>query len=168
MAKTLGQAIAALPAVERAKVEGRAAALIQEELSLRDLRKAMSKTQTRLAQKLKVGQDSVSRVEQRADMLISTLRSYVEAMGGELDLVASFPDRPPVRLKELGEIAWRPRAAISSARVSPGGTGGTLMPPGYSQSFPSSWPLLRNSCLVLARGDKPARLCPVVGPSSSP
>jgi DNA mismatch endonuclease, patch repair protein len=68
----------------------------------------MRKTQVRVARKMKVGQDSVSRVEKRADMLISTLRGYVKAMGGELDLVASFPDRPPVRLKDLGEIAAKP------------------------------------------------------------
>jgi hypothetical protein len=45
-------------------------------------------------------------------MLISTLRDYVKAMGGELDLVASFPNRPPVRLKRLGEI----RAAAPKRR----------------------------------------------------
>jgi hypothetical protein len=104
MAKTLAEVIAALPAKERAKIEARAAALVQEEMSLQDLRKAMRKTQVIVALKMKVGQDSVSRVEKRADMLISTLREYVEAMGGELDLVASFPNRPPVRLKQLGEI----------------------------------------------------------------
>src|SRR6266852_1463254 len=109
MAKTLGEVIAALPDDERVAVEARAAELVKEELSLRDLRKAMSKTQTVVAKKLRVGQDSVSRVEQRADMLISTLRLYVNAMGGQLDLIASFPDRPPVRLKDLGEIASKPR-----------------------------------------------------------
>ncbi len=97
MAKTLRDVIAGLPAAERAKIEARAAALIKDEMPLR------------VARKMKVGQDSVSRVEKRADMLISTLRGYVKAMGGELDLVASFPDRPPVRLKDLGEIASKPQ-----------------------------------------------------------
>ena len=109
MAKTLRDVIAGLPAAERAEIEARAAALIKEEMSLQDLRKAMRKTQIRVARKMKIGQDSVSRVEKRVDMLISTLRGYVKAMGGELDLVASFPDRPPVRLKDLGEIASKPR-----------------------------------------------------------
>jgi len=115
MAKTLGEVIAALPDDERVAVEARAAELVKEELSLRDLRKAMSKTQTVVAKKLRVGQDSVSRVEQRADMLISTLRLYVNAMGGQLDLIASFPGRPPVRLKELGEIA--PKLRVGKPRT---------------------------------------------------
>jgi|SRR5689334_20805594 len=112
MAKSLHDVIADLPADERARIEARAAELIKEEMSLQDLRKAMRQTQVRIARKMKVGQDSVSRVEQRADMLISTLRDYVKAMGGELDLVASFPNRPPVRLKRLGEI----RAATPKRR----------------------------------------------------
>lgn len=99
--------IAALPPARRAKVTKRAKQLIAEELSLRDLRRAMNRTQVSMAKKLRVGQDTISRVEQRTDMLLSTLRSYVEAMGGELDLVAKFPDRSPVRLADLGEISLR-------------------------------------------------------------
>ena len=52
--------------------------------------------------RLKVGQDAVSKLETRSDMYISTLRGFVEAMGGELQLVATFPDRPPVRLDASG------------------------------------------------------------------
>src|SRR6266849_5540759 len=63
MAKTLRDVIAGLPAAERAEIEARAAVLIKEEMSLQDLRKAMRKTQIRVARKMKVGQDSVSRVE---------------------------------------------------------------------------------------------------------
>jgi transcriptional regulator with XRE-family HTH domain len=74
-------------------------------MSLRDLRKAMNRTQVEVAKSLKVGQDAVSRYEQRADMLLSTLQGYVHAMGGELDLIVKFPDRGPVKLKSLGEIA---------------------------------------------------------------
>jgi transcriptional regulator with XRE-family HTH domain len=103
----LREKIAALPPDRREKVARRAKELIAEELSLQDLRKAMNRTQVSLAKKLKVGQDTISRVEKRTDMLLSTLRSYVEAMGGDLDLVARFPDRPPVRLSDLGEISAR-------------------------------------------------------------
>jgi hypothetical protein len=116
MAKSLSDVIAMLPADERAKIKARAAELIKEEMSLQDLRKAMSKTQLLVAKKLKVGQDSVSRVKKRTDMLISTLRGYVKAMGGELDLVARFPDRPPVRLGELGQIAPKRRQRRRRAR----------------------------------------------------
>jgi len=89
----------------RRKVGARAAELIAEEMSLRDLRKALSRTQVDLAKTLKVGQDTVSRYEQRSDMLLSTLQSYIHAMGGELDLVVTFPNRKPVKLKSLGGVA---------------------------------------------------------------
>lgn len=104
MTKTLDEMMARLPAARRKRIEARAAELIAEEMSLRDLRKAMNRTQVQVAKKLKVGQDTVSRYEQRSDMLLSTLQSYVQAMGGELDLVVKFPNRGPVKIKALGEI----------------------------------------------------------------
>jgi transcriptional regulator with XRE-family HTH domain len=70
-------------------------------MSLRDLRKARSLTQERIAEILKTSQDRVSRLEKRTDLLISTLRRYVIAMGGNLSLVAEFPDREPVILAGL-------------------------------------------------------------------
>lgn len=105
MARTLSQKIARLPAKRHAQVKARAAELIAEELSLQDLRKAMNRTQVELARALNVGQDTVSRYEQRSDMLLSTLKDYVEAMGGELDLVARFPNRRPVRIKALRDLS---------------------------------------------------------------
>ena len=76
-----------------------------EEMTLRELRKARKLTQVRLAKTLKINQDCVSRLEKRSDLLLSTLRKAVEAMGGTLSLVAEFPDRPPVVLSALGEDA---------------------------------------------------------------
>lgn len=105
MTRTLADKLQQLPVARRRKVEARAAELIAEEMSLRDLRKALSRTQVDLAKTLKVGQDTVSRYEQRSDMLLSTLQSYIHAMGGELDLVVTFPDRKPVKLKSLGAVA---------------------------------------------------------------
>jgi hypothetical protein len=55
-----------------------------------------------LALALGVGQDTISRLEKRSDMLLSTLRHYVESMGGKLELVAQFPNRPPVVIDHLG------------------------------------------------------------------
>lgn len=101
---TLESKLAALPAERRVRVVARADELVAEELSLRDLRKAMNRTQLQLAKTLDVGQDAISRYEQRTDMLLSTLQDYVRAMGGELDLVARFPDRKPVRIKALREL----------------------------------------------------------------
>lgn len=103
--KTLDEVIAELSPASRKRIEARTAELIEEHLSLRDLRKAMNKTQVQVAKKLKVGQDAISRYEQRSDMLLSTLQDYVRAMGGELDLIAKFPNRRPVKIKSLGEIA---------------------------------------------------------------
>jgi DNA-binding transcriptional ArsR family regulator len=107
MPRTLDEVIAALPEGDRAKVETRARELIAEEMSLRELRKAIGKTQTEVAKRLKVGQDAVSKIETRGDMYVSTLRGFIKAMGGELKLVAQFPDRPPVRLEAAGTVSLR-------------------------------------------------------------
>ncbi|MGB5830560.1 MAG: helix-turn-helix transcriptional regulator [Thiohalocapsa sp.] len=90
-----------LPEERRAKIMARADALIAEEMTLKDLRKAKDLTQERMAELLGVGQDNISRLEGRTDMLLSTLRSYITAMGGSLDLIVRFPDRPDVSLSAL-------------------------------------------------------------------
>ncbi len=83
---------------QRAHVEARAAELVEEELTLRDLRHAQHLTQERMAELMGVEQENVSRLERRADLLLSTLSSYVAAMGGKLRLVAEFPNRHPVAI----------------------------------------------------------------------
>ena len=88
---------------QRKKVEARAAELLAEEMTLRDLRKARALTQARMAEELGITQDGVSRLEKRSDLLLSTLRKSVEAMGGRLSLVAEFPDRAPVMLTGIAE-----------------------------------------------------------------
>ncbi|MDA1001408.1 MAG: XRE family transcriptional regulator [bacterium] len=107
MATTLKEKMKKLPAKRRKKIEKRAAELIAEEMSLRDLRKAHQLTQKRLAKSLGITQDGVSRLEKRSDLLISTLQNYVHGMGGTLHLVAEFPDRPPVKLKGFAEMDER-------------------------------------------------------------
>lgn len=94
-----------LPPERRKKVEARAAELMAEEMTLRELRKAHKLTQERLAETLGIGQDQVSRLEQRSDLLLSTLRSYIEAMGGSLTIVAKFPDRKPVEISGIKETS---------------------------------------------------------------
>jgi DNA-binding XRE family transcriptional regulator len=94
---------------QRKKVEARAAQLIAEEMTLRELRHARKLTQVRMAKVLGVTQDSVSRLEKRSDLLLSTLRKTVEAMGGNLSLVAEFPDRAPVVLSGIAGDEPRPR-----------------------------------------------------------
>ena len=101
MTKNLNAMLDALPASRRAKVMTRAAELA----TLRDLRIAAQKTQGEMAQTLGVRQDTISRLEQRSDMLLSTMRRYVQAMGGQLDLVASFPNRPEVKIAAWADVA---------------------------------------------------------------
>lgn len=101
MSRSLQELLNALPDAEQAAVEVRFQELYAEEMSLRDLRKARQLTQEHLAKELKIRQESVSRIEQRSDLLLSTLSSYIEAMGGKLKILVEFPDRPPVQLQSL-------------------------------------------------------------------
>jgi hypothetical protein len=78
---------------------------MEQTLSLSELRRARAMTQEQLAADLHVGQASIAKLERRTDMYLSTLRRFVEAMGGELDIVARFPDQPQVRLRGIGELA---------------------------------------------------------------
>lgn len=93
-----------LSPARRKKVEARAAQLIAEEMTLQELRRARKLTQVHMAKELGIGQDGVSKLEKRADLMISTLRKTVEAMGGSLSLVAEFPDREPVVLSGIAEV----------------------------------------------------------------
>jgi transcriptional regulator with XRE-family HTH domain len=88
----------ALPKARQRRIQARA----MELATLKDLRQAARQTQEQLAATLGVGQDTISRLERRSDMLLSTLRHYVESMGGRLELVAQFPNRPPMVIEHLG------------------------------------------------------------------
>ena len=105
MARSLEQVLAGLPAKRRAKIAKRT----EELATLKDLRQAVKRTQDDLAARLGVGQDTVSRIERRSDMLLSTLRRYVEATGGSLELVARFPRRPPLIIDRLAAEAGDPQ-----------------------------------------------------------
>jgi hypothetical protein len=104
MTVNVNDIIASLPAERQAKIRARAAELIAEEMTLKDLRKAREFTQIRMGELLNMRQENVSRLERRADLLVSTLQSYVAAMGGELSLVVEFKDRPPVKISGLASI----------------------------------------------------------------
>ena len=104
MGKTLKRKLKALNKERRRKIEARANELIAQESTLRDLREALHLTQEKMAEILDIGQEGVCRIEKRADLLVSTLRGYVEAMGGELCLLAKFPDRPTIELAGFAEM----------------------------------------------------------------
>ena len=111
MARKLDDVLAALPKERQQRVEARA----MELATLKDLRLAAQQTQEQLAATLGVGQDTISRLEKRSDMLLSTLRHYVESMGGKLELVAQFPNRPPVVIEHLGVDADTGRKSRATA-----------------------------------------------------
>jgi DNA-binding XRE family transcriptional regulator len=102
--KTLDQKMKGISCARRKKIEARAAGLIAEEMTLQELRQARKLTQVRMAKVLGITQDGVSRIEKRSDLLLSTLRKTVEAMGGNLSLIAEFPDREPVVLSGIAEV----------------------------------------------------------------
>ena len=111
MTRKLDDVIAALPKERQKRVQARA----MELATLKDLRLAAQQTQEQLAATLGVGQDTISRLEKRSDMLLSTLRHYVESMGGKLELVAQFPNRPPVVIEHLGVDADTGRKSRATA-----------------------------------------------------
>jgi len=112
MARKLDDVMAALPEARQQRVEARA----MELATLKELRQAVKQTQEQLAATLGVRQDTISRLEKRSDMLLSTLRHYIESMGGRLELVAQFPNRPPVVIKHLGEDAAPDHKSAGSGR----------------------------------------------------
>src|SRR5579862_7569471 len=103
MPRSVNDIVRTLSAARRKKVEVRAAELIAEEMTLQELRHARKLTQVSVAKALGITQDSVSRLEKRSDILLSTLRKTIRVMGGNLSLVAEFPDRAPVVLSGIAE-----------------------------------------------------------------
>jgi hypothetical protein len=84
-----------LRAKMKPEAQKRAAVIAQTmlaEMPLNELRQARGLSQKMLAEMLQVQQPSIAKLEKRTDMYLSTLRSHIEAMGGELDIVARFPD----------------------------------------------------------------------------
>ncbi len=81
-----------------------------EEMDLAQVRRALKLSQDEIAQTLQIGQASVAKIEKRADMYVSTLRRFVEAMGGELDIVARFPDHS-VKIRSFAGLSQDEPAA---------------------------------------------------------
>ena len=91
MAKNFRELRAKMSPAAQARSAARAEATLVE-MQLQELRKSRDVTQVDVANVMKVEQAAISKLERREDMYVSTLRDYVKALGGELKLVASFPD----------------------------------------------------------------------------
>jgi transcriptional regulator with XRE-family HTH domain len=91
MAKKFSQLREKMSSEAQARSAARAEGMLME-MQLQELRKSKNKTQVGVAQAMHVEQAAISKIEHREDMYVSTLREYVKALGGELKLVASFPD----------------------------------------------------------------------------
>jgi hypothetical protein len=120
MGRNLNQVIADLPPDRRARIDARYREMKHEVEGLRALREVAGKAQADIAAALNIKQPSVSKIEKQTDMYLSTLRGYVEAIGGELDLVVRLPKRPAFRLQHLGDafkptVGARPAAKRASA-----------------------------------------------------
>ncbi|MCH4091574.1 XRE family transcriptional regulator [Acetobacter sp.] len=100
--KTLASLGATLSPVSRERAAMKAQAMA-DAMDLAELRRAHVMSQKQIAELLGVNQASVAKMEKRTDMYISTLRSYIEAMGGELQIVAKFPGHA-VPIKSFADI----------------------------------------------------------------
>ena len=97
-----------LPDERKERIRARSEALEAEYLTLQELRQTAGLTQANLAKGLKMPQSNVSRLEKSADMLLSTLRGYVEAVGGKLHLTVELPNKAPITLSGLGDLLESP------------------------------------------------------------
>jgi DNA-binding transcriptional regulator YiaG len=91
----------------QAKAEAEALRL-EEEMNLAEVRRALKLSQEEIAQTLQIGQGSVAKIEKRADMYVSTVRRFIEAMGGELEIIARFPHHS-VRIRNFAELSEKER-----------------------------------------------------------
>lgn len=104
---TLEEIEAQMSPAQRARVNKLTAKMRAEEMSLAQIRKARAITQSALAHRLGKSQALISHVESAGDLFISTLRKQVEALGGELDIRANFPDMPTVSIAGFIGVAER-------------------------------------------------------------
>ena len=119
---------ATLPPEARARIDARFRETMSR-LRLSDIREAVGRTQVELAAQLKLGQASVSKIEGAADMYLSTLRRYIEALGGELEVLARFPEGTVVPIASLST----PKRA-ASAKKKPVGRARSLKATGKARA----------------------------------
>lgn len=112
MAKKFSDLRARMSPKARAQSEAMTAKLLKE-MPLQELRQALDLTQQQVAETLKIEQAAVSKMEKQTDMYLSTLRRFIAAMGGQLEIVARFPEGA-VRITQFGNVDEdTPRARTS-------------------------------------------------------
>ena len=104
MGRTREEIMAGLPKARRARIEARAAVLIDEVEGLKALRELAGRSQEQIAQALGIKQPSVLKMERQADLYLSTLRKFVEAAGGTLELRVALPGKGVLHLSGMGDI----------------------------------------------------------------
>lgn len=102
MAKKFAELRAAMSEPARQQADRLAQSMLAE-MPLNELRQARGLSQKMLAEVLHVQQPSIAKMEKRTDMYLSTLRSHIEAMGGELEVIARFPDGA-VKISNFAEL----------------------------------------------------------------
>lgn len=109
MARKFAELRARMTPKAQARADARAKAMLKE-MPLQELRRARGLSQATLAEALHVKQGSISKLERRTDMYISSLRSHIQAMGGDLEIIARFPDGE-VRISNFHKVDEQPEAA---------------------------------------------------------
>jgi predicted XRE-type DNA-binding protein len=104
MPRTHQDIIAALPEARRAKIKARAAELLAEVEGLKALRLIAELSQEQIAQGLGIKQPSVLKMERQTDLYLSTLRRFIEAAGGTLELRVTLPGKGVIHLTGLGDL----------------------------------------------------------------
>ena len=104
MPRTHDEIMAALPPARRTRIEARAADILAEVEGLKALRQIAERSQEQIAQGLGIKQPSVLKMERQTDLYLSTLRRFVEAAGGTLELRVSLPGKGVMHLTGLGEL----------------------------------------------------------------
>lgn len=100
MAKSLREHRAGIKPAVRAAARSKAVAVLAE-MSLAETREARGEKQVGIAERLGLAQSNVSKIENQSDALVSTLGNYIEALGGELELIAKFPDGQLIEITQF-------------------------------------------------------------------
>ncbi len=119
MARKFSELRAKMPAESQRRAKLRTAQMLRD-MRLADLRRARELTQQQLAAELNVNQAWISKVERQADMYLSTLRAYIEAIGGELEIVARFEDES-IRINQIDELNIVDQQPASRGSIVPPG-----------------------------------------------